>query len=139
MSEPDLSLYRPNVGVVLVHPDGRVWDGRRANTPASIIRFSSGAPTPDPPTVTMQRLKGMTTGGLPTFIDMRENFESSAIAEDNLIANAGLLFMAGHETTARPIANGDRDRRARQGGRFRPDCHGDPWSHGPVPRRHGER
>lgn len=28
----DLSLYRPNVGVVLFHPDGRVWYGRRANT-----------------------------------------------------------------------------------------------------------
>ncbi len=25
----DLSLYRPNVGVVLFHPDGRVWYGRR--------------------------------------------------------------------------------------------------------------
>ena len=29
----DLSRYRPNVGVVLFHPDGRVWYGRRANTP----------------------------------------------------------------------------------------------------------
>jgi len=29
----DLSLYRPNVGVVLFHPDGRVWLGRRAHTP----------------------------------------------------------------------------------------------------------
>ncbi len=29
----DLSLYRPNVGVVLFHPDGRVWLGRRAGTP----------------------------------------------------------------------------------------------------------
>ena len=29
----DLSLYRPNVGVVLFHPDGRVWLGRRAKTP----------------------------------------------------------------------------------------------------------
>jgi putative (di)nucleoside polyphosphate hydrolase len=27
----DLSLYRPNVGVVLFHPDRRVWLGRRAN------------------------------------------------------------------------------------------------------------
>ena len=31
MTDP-LSLYRPNVGVVLFHPDGRVWYGRRANT-----------------------------------------------------------------------------------------------------------
>jgi putative (di)nucleoside polyphosphate hydrolase len=29
----DLSRYRPNVGVALFHPDGRVWFGRRANTP----------------------------------------------------------------------------------------------------------
>lgn len=29
----DLSRYRPNVGVVLFHPDGRVWLGRRARTP----------------------------------------------------------------------------------------------------------
>jgi putative (di)nucleoside polyphosphate hydrolase len=28
----DLDLYRPNVGVVLFHPDGRVWLGRRAGT-----------------------------------------------------------------------------------------------------------
>ncbi|MGV9008416.1 RNA pyrophosphohydrolase [Brevundimonas sp.] len=30
MSSHDLSLHRPNVGVVLFHPDGRVWYGRRA-------------------------------------------------------------------------------------------------------------
>lgn len=29
----DLPDYRPNVGVVLFHPDGRVWLGRRTNTP----------------------------------------------------------------------------------------------------------
>ena len=28
-----LSEYRPNVGVVLFHPDGRVWLGRRAQAP----------------------------------------------------------------------------------------------------------
>jgi putative (di)nucleoside polyphosphate hydrolase len=28
----DLSAYRPNVGVVLFHPNGRVWLGRRAGT-----------------------------------------------------------------------------------------------------------
>lgn len=32
MTDP-LSQYRPNVGVVLFHPDGRVWYGRRADTP----------------------------------------------------------------------------------------------------------
>jgi putative (di)nucleoside polyphosphate hydrolase len=29
----DLSSYRPNVGVVLFHPDGRVWLGKRVGTP----------------------------------------------------------------------------------------------------------
>jgi putative (di)nucleoside polyphosphate hydrolase len=29
----DLDAYRSNVGVVLFHPDGRVWLGRRAGTP----------------------------------------------------------------------------------------------------------
>jgi len=28
----ELAQYRPNVGVVLFHPDGRVWLGRRAGT-----------------------------------------------------------------------------------------------------------
>ncbi|XP_078530797.1 GPI ethanolamine phosphate transferase 3, catalytic subunit isoform X1 [Lissotriton helveticus] len=39
----------------------------------------------DPPTTTMQRIKGMTTGSLPTFIDVGNNFASYAIQEDNLI------------------------------------------------------
>ena len=29
----DLSKYRPNVGVVLFHPDGRVWLGKRVGAP----------------------------------------------------------------------------------------------------------
>lgn len=29
----DLAQYRPNVGVALFHRDGRVWFGRRINTP----------------------------------------------------------------------------------------------------------
>lgn len=29
----ELQNYRPNVGVVLFHPDGRVWLGKRAATP----------------------------------------------------------------------------------------------------------
>ena len=44
----DLSLYRPNVGVVLFHPDGRVWLGRRANTPAPYCwQFPQGGVDPD--------------------------------------------------------------------------------------------
>ncbi|MCJ1276990.1 mannose-ethanolamine phosphotransferase gpi13 [Puttea exsequens] len=39
----------------------------------------------DPPTTTLQRLKGLTTGTLPTFIDAGSNFAGTAIEEDNLI------------------------------------------------------
>lgn len=39
----------------------------------------------DPPTSTLQRLKGLTTGTLPTFIDIGSNFAGTAIEEDNLV------------------------------------------------------
>lgn len=39
----------------------------------------------DPPTTTLQRLKGLTTGTLPTFIDAGSNFAGTAIDEDNLV------------------------------------------------------
>lgn len=38
----------------------------------------------DPPTTTMQRLKALTTGSLPTFIDIGSNFNSYEITEDSL-------------------------------------------------------
>jgi phosphatidylinositol glycan class O len=40
----------------------------------------------DPPTTTLQRIKGLTTGSLPTFIDMGSNFGGSSIMEDSIIA-----------------------------------------------------
>lgn len=40
----------------------------------------------DPPTATMQRLKGLTTGTLPTFIDVGSNFAGQAIHEDNIVS-----------------------------------------------------
>ncbi|KAL8847345.1 MAG: hypothetical protein Q9221_007628 [Calogaya cf. arnoldii] len=40
----------------------------------------------DPPTATLQRLKGLTTGTLPAFIDAGSNFAGTAIEEDNLVA-----------------------------------------------------
>lgn len=46
----------------------------------------------DPPTSTLQRLKGLTTGTLPTFIDIGSNFAGTAIEEDNLL---GQLRSAG--------------------------------------------
>lgn len=58
----------------------------------------------DPPTTTMQRLKGLTTGSLPTFLDVGSNFDSSIITEDNLIAQMfnsstfNNIFFAGDDT-----------------------------------------
>ena len=40
----------------------------------------------DPPTTTLQRLKGLTTGTLPTFIDAGSNFAGTTIDEDNLVS-----------------------------------------------------
>ncbi|XP_018574265.1 GPI ethanolamine phosphate transferase 3 isoform X2 [Anoplophora glabripennis] len=39
----------------------------------------------DPPTTTMQRIKGLTTGSFPTFIDAGSNFATMEISEDNII------------------------------------------------------
>ncbi|KAI0795859.1 hypothetical protein C8Q75DRAFT_744129 [Abortiporus biennis] len=46
----------------------------------------------DPPTTTLQRIKGITTGSLPTFVDMGSNFGGSSILEDSII---GQLNAAG--------------------------------------------
>ncbi|KAK9446976.1 uncharacterized protein V1518DRAFT_422610 [Limtongia smithiae] len=39
----------------------------------------------DPPTTTLQRLKALTTGSLPTFVDAGSNFHGSAVSEDSWI------------------------------------------------------
>ncbi|KDQ57371.1 hypothetical protein JAAARDRAFT_179059 [Jaapia argillacea MUCL 33604] len=39
----------------------------------------------DPPTTTLQRIKGLTTGSLPTFVDMGSNFGGVEITEDSLV------------------------------------------------------
>jgi phosphatidylinositol glycan class O len=39
----------------------------------------------DPPTTTLQRIKGLTTGSLPTFLDLGSNFGAASIEEDSLI------------------------------------------------------
>ena len=39
----------------------------------------------DPPTSTLQRLKGLTAGNLPTFIDIGSNFAGQAAEEDNIM------------------------------------------------------
>lgn len=42
----------------------------------------------DPPTTTSQRLKGITTGSIPAFIEFSSNFDSTVITEDNIIHQA---------------------------------------------------
>lgn len=53
---------------------------RRHPDQTRILKFIA-----DPPTTTLQRLKGITTGSLPTFIDMGSNFATPEINEDNLL------------------------------------------------------
>jgi GPI ethanolamine phosphate transferase 3 subunit O len=39
----------------------------------------------DPPTTTLQRIKGLTTGSLPTFVDIGSSFGGSSIEEDSIV------------------------------------------------------
>ncbi|OQV22221.1 GPI ethanolamine phosphate transferase 3 [Hypsibius exemplaris] len=53
---------------------------RRNPENAALFKFIA-----DPPTTTMQRIKGITTGSLPTFIDVSSNFAATSIEEDNFV------------------------------------------------------
>ncbi|KAF9265842.1 hypothetical protein L218DRAFT_997224 [Marasmius fiardii PR-910] len=53
-----------------------------ARFPQNSFLFNAYA---DPPTTTLQRIKGITTGSLPTFVDMGNNFGGSSIAEDSIL------------------------------------------------------
>ncbi|KAJ2767611.1 mannose-ethanolamine phosphotransferase gpi13, partial [Coemansia nantahalensis] len=57
--------------------------GARRPEQTMLYRFRA-----DPPTTTLQRLKGLTTGQLPTFIDAGSNFAGSAIDEDSWLRAA---------------------------------------------------
>lgn len=63
----------------------------------------------DPPTTSLQRLKGLTTGGLPTFIDVGNSFGAPAIVEDNLIyqlaQNGKRVVMMGDDTWTQLFPN----------------------------------
>lgn len=53
--------------------------------PSQSLMFRAMA---DPPTTTLQRLKALTVGTLPTFVDAGSNFAGSSIEEDNWVAQA---------------------------------------------------
>ncbi|KAJ4289783.1 mannose-ethanolamine phosphotransferase gpi13 [Kalmusia sp. IMI 367209] len=68
----------------------------------------------DAPTATLQRLKGLTTGTLPTFVDAGSNFAGTAIDEDNLIAQL-------RNASKRVVHLGDDTWHALFPGHFEPD------------------
>jgi phosphatidylinositol glycan class O len=53
---------------------------RRLGSKSKLVKFVA-----DPPTVTMQRLKGLTTGGLPAFADISNSFGGATVDEDTWI------------------------------------------------------
>jgi len=48
---------------------------------------------PDPPTTTLQRIKGLTTGSLPTFVDLGSSFGASEIEEDSIVGQIGSVSL----------------------------------------------
>lgn len=53
---------------------------QQVNSTSRLFQFIA-----DPPTVTMQRLKALTTGGLPTFADISGNFGGAKVPEDTWV------------------------------------------------------
>lgn len=79
----DFAAYDPDNKAPLAYQNKLtvIRDALRARPDQSrLYRFVA-----DPPTTTMQRLKALTTGSLPTFIDAGANFATPEINEDNLI------------------------------------------------------
>jgi len=58
----------------------RLKKGKEDTTRSKLFRFVA-----DPPTVTMQRLKGLTTGGLPAFADISNSFGGATVEEDTWV------------------------------------------------------
>jgi predicted AlkP superfamily pyrophosphatase or phosphodiesterase len=61
----------------------------------------------DPPTVTAQRLKALTTGGLPTFMEIRQNFNSDAMEEDNWVDQLIAKKQPGHAKKNKQVVDDD--------------------------------
>ncbi|XP_027330017.1 GPI ethanolamine phosphate transferase 3 [Abrus precatorius] len=87
-------------------PESKPWMDRlrvlknvASARPSSARIFKAVA---DPPTTSLQRLKGLTTGGLPTFVDVGNSFGAPAIVEDNfinqLVQNGKKVVMMGDDT-----------------------------------------
>ncbi|XP_068083522.1 GPI ethanolamine phosphate transferase 2 [Anabrus simplex] len=92
-------LYEPTVSrLIIIVIDALRHDfvadaGRIDSMPytASLIEMGKAClltARANPPTVTMPRIKALTTGTVPNFIDVALNFGSSRILEDNIILQA---------------------------------------------------
>lgn len=68
----------PNTDSVPYHNNFPILYDMAKHENALLLKFIA-----DPPTTTLQRLKGLSTGLLPTFIDAGSNFDGDAIDEDN--------------------------------------------------------
>lgn len=65
---------------------------------SALLRFVA-----DPPTVTAQRLKGLTVGCLPTFIDAGSNMNSQAITDDNFLAQLRRKLNANNNNNSKDL------------------------------------
>lgn len=68
--QPDLTRYRPNAGAVLFNAEGKVWIGRRADTP--------------PPWQWQFPQGGIDPGETPEAAGLRELYEETGIAADKV-------------------------------------------------------
>ena len=71
-----------NANVAKLHSIGEILERDDPST-RELFRFVA-----DPPTTTQQRLKGILTGGLPTFVDVSKSFGGADLTEDNVIAQS---------------------------------------------------
>ncbi|KAF7727050.1 mannose-ethanolamine phosphotransferase gpi13 [Apophysomyces ossiformis] len=87
----DFLLHMPNATAAnpFFHNHMPIIQHLRQTRPSSSLLFQSRA---DPPTTTTQRIKGIMTGSLPTFIDAGSNFASSAVGEDHLLRHLNDQF-----------------------------------------------
>ncbi|RAH71490.1 alkaline phosphatase-like protein [Aspergillus aculeatinus CBS 121060] len=68
----------------------------------------------DPPTTTLQRLKALTTGTLPTFIEAGSNFAGSALTEDNLLDQLLSVPSSSSPSSSTPRTNPHSDHNPKQ-------------------------
>ncbi|KAG7360226.1 type I phosphodiesterase / nucleotide pyrophosphatase [Nitzschia inconspicua] len=76
----DFARYRLPLSVGARISQKNQLTNKNRTTASQLLQFVA-----DPPTVTMQRLKGLTTGSLPTFADISGNMGGASIEEDSWV------------------------------------------------------